>query len=122
MRKFNVGDIFLVCDKGFDFDWIQEKDRYSQIVHMTHFFPENFLKYLEVTDKLKRGRKHIYKVRLFMENKKVTDTHWSSSRINNPQELDRWLPEKILEIKLRKGSIFNYSWAELAKEELIKEE
>lgn len=42
MRKFNTGDIFLVCDQGFDFDWKEEKDKWSSVIHVNSFFLKTF--------------------------------------------------------------------------------
>lgn len=118
--KFNIKDIFVLSDHGFDCTSQQYGDTIYYI-RTSNFIPENHLKYMEIIDSKKVGKKRIYKTRLFYLNPK-TRVDWSYPKWNpEPEEIFVWISEKILEIKLKNKNIENYSWSQIAKEELLDE-
>lgn len=123
--EFKVGDVFQICDDGFDY----EKKIYKSetIYHSikSSFFKPNHLKYLEVVDKMKHGKKTKLKIKLFHQNKKVLNEQWTMSSFKErkePEELYKWIYPNILKRKLEIGSISPSSWGDIAKEALLEVE
>lgn len=121
--KFSVGDIFEICKEGFDFVEENKIDQFSSIIKKSSYFKYNNLKYLEIINSIKYKRNINYKIKLFFENKEITDNMWSLSPLQKePQELYQWVSKKVLIRKLELGSIWKITWGDIAKELLKKEE
>lgn len=125
-NKIEVGDVFYLVrefdeiasfEKPTSYSWRKSTTSYVR----TKFFERNSLRYLEIVDTKKFGRKRKFKVRLFLkENKKI---EWSSyrSRIDmTAEELTRWLDSKVLKGKIQTGHMIKSSWGEIAKEQLLE--
>lgn len=120
---FQVGDIFEICDEGFDFEKKIETRAGAQKTIKTSFFRYNNLKYLEITNIMKHNKKKKYKVRLFHQNKKILNERWTMSYgvdIKEPKELYRWFYPNTLKRKLQIGAIQPITWADVAKEQLLE--
>ncbi len=122
---FNKDDLFLICDDGFDFSYKERTSSFTSVVHKTNFLPDNYLKYMEITDVIKYKTKRTYKCHFFMENKSVTNGLWGiNSEDDYPdynKGLYKTLSDKIIKSKIENKIITPCKWSDLAKEELVKE-
>ena len=112
--NFKIGDLFQICEYGFDFVKEIEKEKYSSSIVTSSYFENNGLKYVEIVNSIKHGKRTKYKIKLFFRDKDI----WHS--YSCPEELFKWVYPRVLKDKLEVGAIWSITWVDIAKETLIE--
>ncbi|MFW6226114.1 MAG: hypothetical protein ACOC3V_04075 [bacterium] len=118
--NFQVGQIYKVCDEGFDFIREITKNGICKILKTNFFYEDNF-KYMEIINSKKFNRTRKYKIRLLIKNKERWSLSYACKSENVKLKNFTWITSTVLNKKIELGVIEKTNWDEIAKEKLLEE-